>query len=69
MNFDSLKNKTIKSINHRKHSKFDDSGYLDIIFTDNTKICIVGGYIEEWTGKSVNEYRTTIRLEKYGYEE
>lgn len=69
MKFDDLKDKTIDFIKQRNHSKSDDGGYLDIIFTDGTKICIVGSYKEMWTGESINEYPTRIYLKEYGYEE
>ena len=66
--FDNLIGKTIQTINKRQHSKFDDHGYLDITFTDDTEVCIVGGYIEEWTNKSLNEYPTNIELKEFNYE-
>ena len=69
MEFKDIENKTIKKITKRCHSQFDDCGYLDIEFTDGTKVCIVGGYDEIWSGMSVNEYPTTIRIKEYGYEE
>jgi len=67
--FNKLVGKTIQTINKRQHSKTDDQGYLDIIFTDGTEVCIVGGYVEEWTNKSLNEYPTTITLKEYNYED
>lgn len=69
MKLSDIQGKTIKSVNKRCHSIYDDCGYLDIEFTDDTKVCIVGGYNETWTGKSVNEYPTTIKIKDYGYEE
>ena len=67
MEFNDLRGKTIKDIRQRKHSRFDDECYLDIKFTDGTRVTIVGEY-GDYTGNSFGEYTMRIRLEDYGYE-
>lgn len=68
MKFKDLEGKTIKKIKNRKHSKYDDFGYLDVEFTDGAKVCIVGGY-GGYTGNSFDEYITRIKLEEFGFED
>jgi hypothetical protein len=68
MKIKDLKNKTIRNINLRKHSKYDDECYLDIDFTDGTSICIVSDY-RNWTSKSVGEYPRIIRFKEKGFED
>ena len=34
--FADLEGKTIVAVYHRTHSKYDDSGYLDLTFSDGT---------------------------------
>ena len=66
--YKNFEGKTIKTMIQRRHSKYDDDGYLDIEFTDGTKICIVAIYYG-YTGRSYDEYPTGFEIKEYGYEE
>lgn len=41
---------------------YDDKGYLKLVFADGSECVIVGGYDENWTGQSMDEYPTTIGI-------
>jgi hypothetical protein len=47
--------KKIKTIAYRKQEEYDDEPFLDIEFTDGTKVTVVATY-GEYTGKSADEY-------------
>ena len=59
--------KTIKNAKIRGIKGFDDKPYLDLIFTDNSKITIEAEY-DCFTGKSEDEYPRFIKIFKYGKE-
>lgn len=51
--------KTIASVEFRRLKKYNDIPYLDIFFTDGTKITISSDYAG-YTGKSQDEYKRLI---------
>lgn len=59
MEYKDLIGKTIKSISQKKLKGYDDTGFLEITFTDNTRAIIVA-YYGEHTGESIEEYPTGI---------
>jgi hypothetical protein len=61
MDLNFLKGKTIEKFVKFSHIEFDDKGYLGIVFTDATEILIVSTY-GDWTGYSLGEYPTDIRV-------
>lgn len=67
MNFTELVGKTIKEANQKQLMGYDDIGFLELKFTDETKTLIVanfGGY----SGESKDEYPTTIYIDNVSYE-
>ena len=62
--FKDLIGKTIKEANHKKLIPYDDTGYLELVFTDGTKVVIMGYYDEEYkgSGESEGEYSTRIGM-------
>ena len=67
MKFEELLGKTISYIKKRKALGYDDFGFLDIGFTDNTNVTIHGTYAG-FSGKSHDEYAEQIKLEKFGFD-
>jgi hypothetical protein len=68
MDFKDLIGKTIVSATQKKLIKFDDDGFLELIFSDGTKAVIVA-YYGGYTGHSEDEYPTGIAIyEKYSLE-
>ena len=61
MKLDQLIGKTIKNAQQLKHRNWDDTGYILLEFTDDTKVLIESGY-DEYTGESVGEYPTLIKV-------
>jgi hypothetical protein len=62
MNFEYLIGKTIINAKQKKRKEYDDKGYLELTFSDGSKVVIVSSYNESWTGNSYNEYQTDIEL-------
>lgn len=62
MNFKDLIGKTIIDAKQKKHKEYDDKGYLELTFSDGSKVVIVGSYNGSWTGNSYNEFQTDIEL-------
>lgn len=63
--FNDLVGKTIVSAKPKKLKDYDDSGYLELKFSDGASIIVVGGY-GGWTGSSEDEYPTRIGLSEIG---
>ena len=61
MNAKILIGKTITSARIRKRKGFDDTPYLDLTFSDGTKITIIAGY-GGYTGSSYDEYPCFIYI-------
>ena len=59
--FKDLIGRKIKAVRKRRLKGFDDTGFLQITFTDGSK-CIVEGFYWGYTGESEDEYPTDIRL-------
>lgn len=53
--------KTIVKATFKKLKEFDDSGFLELKFSDKTSILIVAGY-GGYTGESEDEYPTLIAV-------
>lgn len=62
MEFSDIEGKTIKEANHKKMKHYDDTGYLELVFTDNTSCIIVSNY-GDYTSNSEGEYPTLIDIE------
>lgn len=60
MDLDALEGKTILAVRKKTKRGYDDTGYLEIQFTDGTSCIIVSGFDADWTGLSEGEYATTI---------
>ena len=60
--FKDLIGKTIKEANHKKLIGYDDTGFLELVFTDGTKVVVMGYYNEEYTHKGEGEYSTCIGI-------
>ena len=54
--------KTITAATQMKREDTDDEGFLRLVFSDGSSCVIVSDYIEEWTGRSKNEYPTDISV-------
>lgn len=63
MKFSDIEGKTIKRAVQMNASMFDDKGWLKLEFTDGEQCLIIAGY-GGYTGKSFDEYGTTISIEK-----
>lgn len=65
MEYENLIGKTIVAVKQKKLIGYDDDGFLEMQFSDDTKVTIVacyGGY----TGESEDEYPTGIFItERY----
>lgn len=61
MDIKDLIGKTIVDVFKMKYRNYDDEGYLQIVFSDNTKVLISAGY-NEYTGNSLDEYPTKIEI-------
>lgn len=57
--------KTIKKISKRGIEGYDDIPYIDIEFTDKSKITIIADY-GSYTGESNDEYPRFISVENNG---
>ena len=55
MDINKLVGKTIKTVQYRGVEGYDDEPYLDIEFTDGTKVTVYSTY-GGYTGRSVDEY-------------
>ena len=53
--------KTISSAQLMRKAAFDDTGYLELSFTDGTRCVIAAGY-SSYTGESEGEYPTFLKL-------
>lgn len=62
MEWNDLIGKTIANIQEVMVEGYDDEGFLRIDFTDGTKCLVIAGYWGEYTGKSIDEYRTYIDI-------
>jgi hypothetical protein len=60
MNFKDLIGKTIVAAKQKKLKNYDDDGFLELQFSDNTKVIIIAFYDMNWTGHSQDEYPTRI---------
>lgn len=61
MQTNSLIGKTISSAQLMRKAVFDDTGYLELRFTDGTRCVIAAGY-SSYTGESEGEYPTFLKL-------
>lgn len=59
MDYKDLIGKTIADVKKKKRIGFDDTGYLQLTFSDGTKATIVASY-GDFTGDSEDEYPTGI---------
>lgn len=65
MQFKDLIGKTITAATVKKLANYDDTGFLQLQFSDGTEAVIVGSY-GGYTGKSADEYPTYIKItDKY----
>lgn len=53
--------KTITSVKQKKLVGYDDTGFLEISFSDNTKILVVSSY-DGYSPNAYDEYPTTISI-------
>ena len=67
MNIKDLVGKTISHASRRKSSHYEDSGFLDLMFTDGTA-CTVHGTYGGYSSDAYDEYVELIELVKYGYD-
>jgi hypothetical protein len=68
VNYNDLIGKTIISIEQKKLVDADDDGFLELKFSDGSKITIVAEY-GGYTGMRKDEYPTQIYIVKDYYEE
>lgn len=59
MEYKDLIGKTIVSVQQKKLKGYDDDGFLELKFSDETKVIIVARY-GGYTGQSEDEYPTGI---------
>ena len=59
MEYNGLIGKTITAATQKKLVDYDDSGYLELQFSDGTKVIVVASY-GSYTGGSYGEYPTGI---------
>ena len=62
MNHKLLIGKTIKNVVKRGIVGCDDKPYLDLYFTDGSKVTIIASYDSIFTGISQDEYRKFIKV-------
>jgi len=60
--FEPLVGKTIVEARRMKLKDYDNESFLELKFTDGTKVLIEGGYTGGYTGNSEDEYPTHIHL-------
>jgi hypothetical protein len=53
--------KTITNITKKKLVEYDDTGFLELEFSDGVKVLIVSAY-KNWTSESLDEYPTDIYI-------
>lgn len=61
MTFKDLINKTIVDAKRKKLEHYDDTGFLELTFSDGTRATIVAGY-GGYTSESEDEYPTRIDI-------
>lgn len=61
MTFKDLINKTIVDAKRKKLKDYDDTGFLELTFSDGTRAIIVAGY-GGWAAESEDEYPTSIDI-------
>jgi len=67
VNINDMIGKTISDAHRRKSKHYEDSGFLDLEFTDGTK-CTVHGTYGGYSTNAYDEYVEIIEIVKYGYD-